>query len=96
MGGQQKAKGSTTCVDVGMAGVCPEDPTGGGQELGHREQAEKGHQITHSHFCIHPGPHRRQGEACEDLRLPVFLKLIIKKKKRSGRKLLQVMDMLMA
>ena len=69
---------------------------GGGRELGQREQAEKGHQITDSHFHMHPGPHRRQGEACEDLRLPVLLKLIIKKKKRCRRKLLEVMDMLMA
>ena len=77
MGGQQKTKGRTTYVDVGTAGACPADPTGGGQELGQREQAEKGHQITDSHFHIHPGPHRCQGEACEDLRLPVLLKLTI-------------------
>ena len=29
VGGQQKTKGSTTCVDVGMAGACPADPTAG-------------------------------------------------------------------
>ena len=65
---------------------------GAGAEGAGREGTSD-HRLSFSHASRPP---QTSGEACEDLRLPVLLKLILKKKKRCRRKLLEVMDMLMA
>ena len=84
VGGQGRAKGSTTDVDVGMAKVCPGDLTGGRQELGRwgREGAS-GHRLS---FSLPSSPPQMLEGGLENLSLPVLLKLIVKKKKIKKKK----------
>lgn len=80
VGGQGRAKGSTTGEDVGMAKVCPGDLTGGRQELGRGgREGVSGHRLS---FSLPSSPPQMLGGGLDDLRLPVFLKLIIKKKRK--------------